>query len=234
VVVDVLFDEAGDVTLEHRTPERVHPLATVHVGDECAEPSFGAEFEVLRTNADMAAERERIAPYLDAEPDKVIGLIAEMDMEAGHDHGHDAHAHDHGHAATDGIEWEDEMVYMNRMTTPANMRWKIVDRESGAENAAIGWRFRVGDQAKIRIVNEMAGDHPMHHPFHVHGAGRFLILSRDGVPEPNLVWKDTVLVRTGETVDILLDVTNPGTWMAHCHIAEHHESGMMFSFEVTE
>ena len=36
--------------------------------------------------------------------------------------------------------------------------------------------------------------------------------------------------RTGEIVDILLDVTNPGRWMAHCHIAEHHESGMMFSF----
>jgi FtsP/CotA-like multicopper oxidase with cupredoxin domain len=27
-------------------------------------------------------------------------------------------------------------------------------------------------------------------------------------------------------------VTNPGRWMAHCHIAEHHESGMMFSFNV--
>ena len=39
-------------------------------------------------------------------------------------------------------------------------------------------------------------------------------------------------VRTGETVDILLEVTNPGVWMAHCHIAEHHESGMMFSFTV--
>jgi FtsP/CotA-like multicopper oxidase with cupredoxin domain len=41
-----------------------------------------------------------------------------------------------------------------------------------------------------------------------------------------------VLVRTGQTVDILLDTTNPGLWMAHCHIAEHHESGMMFSFHV--
>jgi FtsP/CotA-like multicopper oxidase with cupredoxin domain len=66
-----------------------------------------------------------------------------------------------------------------------------------------------------------------------HGAGRFLILARDGVIEPNLVWKDTVLVRTGETVDIVLSVTNPGIWMAHCHIAEHHESGMMFSFDVS-
>jgi hypothetical protein len=27
-------------------------------------------------------------------------------------------------------------------------------------------------------------------------------------------------------------VTNPGRWMAHRHIAEHHESGMMFSFDV--
>jgi hypothetical protein len=39
-------------------------------------------------------------------------------------------------------------------------------------------------------------------------------------------------VRTGETVDILFDVTNPGLWMAHCHIAEHMQSGMMFSFNV--
>src|SRR5262249_34540782 len=91
-----------------------------------------------------------------------------------------------------------------------------------------------GDQVKIRLVNEMDSDHPMPHPFHIHGAGRFLILARDDEPEQNLVWKDTVLVRTGETVDILLDVTNPGLWMAHCHIAEHHESGMMLSFQVDE
>ena len=124
------------------------------------------------------------------------------------------------------------MVEVNRITTPANTRWKLVDRTTGDENHAITWRFTVGDRVKIRLVNEMDSDHPMHHPFHVHGAGRFLVLARDGEVEPNLVWKDTVLVRTGEVVDILLDVTNPGRWMAHCHIAEHHESGMMFSFDV--
>ena len=78
----------------------------------------------------------------------------------------------------------------------------------------------------------MNSDHPMHHPFHIHGAGRFFILSRDGVPEANLVWKDTVLVRAGEVVDILFDVTHPGRWMAHCHIAEHNQVGMMFNFRV--
>ena len=131
-----------------------------------------------------------------------------------------------------GIEWEDDMVDVNRITTSANTRWKLVDRDTGAANHAIDWRFRVGDRVKLRLVNELDSDHPMHHPFHVHGAGRFVVLARDGAHEQNLVWKDTVLVRTGETVDILLDVTNPGVWMAHCHIAEHHESGMMFSFTV--
>ena len=106
-------------------------------------------------------------------------------------HEHAAHAHDghsHSHAMADGIEWEDDMVEVNKLTTPANMRWKLVDRSDDAENHAIQWRFRVGDRVKIRLVNEMDSDHPMHHPFHIHGAGRFVVLARDGVvrAEPGL------------------------------------------------
>jgi FtsP/CotA-like multicopper oxidase with cupredoxin domain len=136
--------------------------------------------------------------------------------------------HDHG----DGLEWEDLMPDINRVSDSSNMIWQLIDRETGAVNGDISWSFTVGDRVKIRLVNEMDSDHPMHHPFHVHGAGRFLVLSRDSKPEANLVWKDTVLLRAGETVDILLDVSNPGLWMAHCHIAEHNQSGMMFSFNV--
>jgi FtsP/CotA-like multicopper oxidase with cupredoxin domain len=152
-----------------------------------------------------------------------------MEEHGGHAAGHD---HDEGHGTADGIEWEDDMVEVNRATTTATMHWRFLDRTSGADSAAIDWQFTVGDRVKLRLVNEMDSDHPMHHPFHLHGAGRFLVLSRDGVPEPNLVWKDTVLVRTGQVVDILFDVSNPGLWMAHCHIAEHMQSGMMFSFNV--
>ena len=137
-----------------------------------------------------------------------------------------------GHEHGDGLEWEDEMLEINRASDPTNMIWQLIDQETGAVNGAISWAFTVGDRVKIRLVNQMDSDHPMHHPFHVHGAGRFLILSRDGEPEVNLVWKDTVLLRAGETVDILLDVSNPGLWMAHCHIAEHNQGGMMFSFNV--
>ena len=281
VVVDVLFDQPGDLELIHRTPQHEYRLAGITVREEATGAATVDTFKTLRTNADMAAERERVVPFLGMAPDKTLAFVAEMDLgmpegpvvyacpmhpevtsdapdrcptcgmklvpsalvsEAGQEHGQEHHesvlGHEHGgehqHDSAQGIEWEDDMVEVNRITTPANMRWKLVDRSTGAENAAIDWRFCVGDQVKIRLVNEMDSDHPMPHPFHIHGAGRFLILARDDVREPNLVWKDTVLVRTGETVDILLDVTNPGLWMAHCHIAEHHESGMMFSFQVDD
>ena len=141
---------------------------------------------------------------------------------------------EHPHQVADGLEWEDLMPEINRASDSCNMIWKLVDQDSGKANWEIEWAFTVGDQVKIRLVNDLDQDHPMHHPFHIHGAGRFLVLSRDGVPDANLVWKDTVLVRSNQTVDILLSVTNPGLWMAHCHIAEHNQSGMMFSFPVTE
>jgi hypothetical protein len=53
------------------------------------------------------------------------------------EHGHEHSKPDHAHHTAQGIEWEDDMVEVNRMTTPANMRWKLVDRETGAENAQI-------------------------------------------------------------------------------------------------
>ena len=159
---------------------------------------------------------------------------ATMDAHGGHaaDHDHHGEGEGHGLGSAEGIEWEDDMVEVNRLTTTATMHWRFLDRTSGADSPAIDWQFTVGERVKLRLVNEMDSDHPMHHPFHLHGAGRFLVLARDGVPEANLVWKDTVLVRTGQVVDILFDVSNPGLWMAHCHIAEHMQSGMMFSFNV--
>ncbi|HEY6748862.1 MAG TPA: multicopper oxidase domain-containing protein [Mycobacteriales bacterium] len=201
----------------------MHPEVTGDQPGRC--PKCGMKLLAVRSGASPAGHP---VPHTDPSEDHQHGQHGSAPVSMDH---HDAHAHQE-HGPADGIEWEDDMVEVNRLTTTANMHWRFVDRTTGAAPKATDWRFTVGDRVKIRLVNEMDSDHPMHHPFHLHGAGRFLVLARAGAPEPNLVWKDTVLVRTGETVDILFDVTNPGLWMAHCHIAEHMQSGMMFSFTV--
>src|SRR4051794_21747124 len=79
-VVDVLFDRPGRVVLEHHHPKRCYPLAAITVDEKQATPSFAEQFEVRRHNADLAAERERIARFLTAEPDKTLAFVAEMDL----------------------------------------------------------------------------------------------------------------------------------------------------------
>jgi FtsP/CotA-like multicopper oxidase with cupredoxin domain len=223
-------DIGADDALIYTCP--MHPEVASDEPGRC--PSCGMKLiaEAAPTGFACPMHPDVTSETADRCPECGMKLIPARLIRSEADH-HEHAAHGHGHEDAGGIEWEDDMVEVNKLTTPANMRWKLVDRSDDAENHAIDWHFRVGDRVKIRLVNEMDSDHPMHHPFHIHGAGRFLILARDGAVEPNLVWSDTVLVRTGEIVDIVLEVTNVGRWMAHCHIAEHHESGMMFSFDVT-
>lgn len=130
------------------------------------------------------------------------------------------------------IEWEDDMAVMNINSNKESIQWKFIDEATGRENMDISWKFKVGDKIKIKITNDRNSMHPMQHPIHVHGQ-RFLVASTNGIPNDNLVWKDTALIQTGDIVELLVDMTNPGEWMLHCHIAEHLEDGMMLPFTVS-
>lgn len=127
------------------------------------------------------------------------------------------------------VEWSGTMPMMNFPTTSDEVTWILRDVNTGKENMEIDWRFDVGDVVKIRLVNDRDAIHAMQHPFHIHGQ-RFLVLSRNAVDTENLVWKDTMLLSVGEVAEILLEISNPGRWMAHCHIAEHLETGMKLVF----
>lgn len=159
-------------------------------------------------------------PYLDAEPETEgmgMGIMMMGDEEEEH--------------SADGIEWEDDMAMMNDMSTDKNIEWVIEDTDTGKKNDQIDWSFKQGDLVKVRIYNDENGMHPMQHPIHFHGQ-RFVVLTTDGAVNDNLQWEDTVLIPKGQTVDLLVDMSNPGKWMTHCHIAEHLHAGMMFQFEV--
>ena len=125
------------------------------------------------------------------------------------------------------------MPAMNAMMDSSMVTWIMKDRLTGEKNMNFTLEAKVGDVMKIRLVNLKESAHPMQHPIHLHGQ-RFLVTHIDGKPVENKVWKDTVLVPIDSIVDILVDVTNPGKWMLHCHIAEHLHSGMMTSFTITK
>lgn len=79
---------------------------------------------------------------------------------------------------------------------------------------------------------ELVNTGTMEHPFHVH-VNKFQVVSRDGVPEPNLAWRDTVLVRVGETVRIRIAFKDfVGKTVYHCHILDHEDLGMMGQLEI--
>ncbi len=131
------------------------------------------------------------------------------------------------------VEWAGTMAMMNWATTGAQAHWLLRDPVTGRENHEIGWRFKAGTLLRLTLVNQRNVLHAMQHPIHLHGQ-RFLVLSVGGVPNPHPVWKDTVIVPGGGTVELLVDLSNPGPWMLHCHIAEHLGAGMMTTIVVEE
>lgn len=196
------------------------PVVTAKIAGGVAGESQLESFKTLRKNADVIRSIDPFRNAFGKEPDHTIVLEMGM-MGGGRMRGHGEMM---GRVPKDGIEWEDAPGMMDMMGSM--MKWRMVDKETGSANEDLLYTARVGDQVKFRIVNPSDSPHPMQHPVHFHGQ-RFLVLSDNGVPMTNHVWKDTVLVPAGHTIDILMDMSNPGDWMFHCHIAEHLGNGMM-------
>ncbi|HJP85720.1 MAG TPA: multicopper oxidase family protein [Gemmatimonadaceae bacterium] len=87
---------------------------------------------------------------------------------------------------------------------------------------------KVGELQVWDVVNDTLMDHP----FHLHGFF-FQVIEVNGEPPAFRSWEDTVNVPPKGRVRIAWMPDNrPGEWMYHCHILEHHASGMMAHFEV--
>ena len=236
-IVEVRFDEPGETRLVNRVRAIDHVygnyfpdeavLGTVVVADTPAAPDHGASFQELRTHADVASD---IDGYRD-EFDRPVDHRLLLTLELGDLPDPLAPLLNLDRSFFNPVEWSGTMPRMNWVTTAGPVGWILRDLDTMLENDAIDWRFTRGDVVKLRLRNDRGAVHAMQHPVHIHGQ-RFLVLARDGVPNDNLVWKDTVLLPAGSTADLLLELSNPGRWMLHCHIAEHLESGMKLVFDV--
>jgi len=237
-IIEVLFERSGDVSLTNRIQAidhfrgefipRVDTLGTIHVQDAPALENYAAVFETQRENPEVIAEIDRYRDAFDRPVDRQLDMGVEIGqlplpllqmiaIDTLYFH---------------PIEWNDPMPEMNYLSTGTDVRWFVRDPATGKENEAIDdWRFTMGDVMKLRLTNPPTSLHPMHHPIHLHGQ-RFLVLERDGVRNTNFVWKDTAVIPLGSTVDLLVEMSNPGDWMLHCHVSEHLETGMKMIFHV--
>jgi FtsP/CotA-like multicopper oxidase with cupredoxin domain len=236
-VVEARFDSTGTMPLVNHVQaidhfrgeffDDVDTLGTVSVSSS-ATPDFATSFSRLRMNDDVRHDIDRYRSRFAAPPDRTLlltldvsarlpfPLVQALRLDTGY---------------VNPVEWSGTMPMMDWLPTSRDIRWVLRDPSSKRENMDVAWRFHVGDVVRLRLVNDRHTLHPMAHPIHLHGQ-RFLVLAVNGDSMQNLLWKDTVLVPAGSTVDLLVEMTNPGRWMLHCHIAEHLESGMHTVFEV--
>jgi len=201
---------------------QVDTLGMVTVDSTPAGPDHGAAFDSLRANPAVSRDVDRYRRWFDTPPDKRLTLTVRtsglplatvqfMTIDT---------------AYYAPVEWVDGMPDMNWLSTSRQVHWILRDDATGKENEAIDWHVKEGSVVKLRLFNDPRAFHPMQHPIHLHGQ-RMLVVARDGVPTLNHVWKDTAIVPVGSTVDLVIDASNPGAWMLHCHIAEHLGAGMM-------
>lgn len=240
VFVDVYFKDAGNYTLLNINPHKQYSLGTILVSQEQVDEEYVDSFYNELENQEVITDIQSFAQYFDKPVDYEFTLDVSMGMMDNipchvmggmvmgdcSEEEREQLGSEHNEMT---IEWEDEM---NMRMHGSMVEWIIRDAQ-GNENMNAAISVKVGDKVKLRFFNDPKSIHPMQHPIHLHGQ-RFVITHIDGQPVKNKVWTDTVLIPIGSTVDILVDVTNPGEWMIHCHIAEHLEEGMMTTFNVSD
>ncbi|MBI5046971.1 multicopper oxidase family protein [Candidatus Micrarchaeota archaeon] len=236
-IFEAQFTEPGEYEIVNTNPISKYVLGKISVHGQEGIPAQ-SNFTTLKSNPEIIAKIDSYRQYFAgpddftytltafAKPMQTPGVKMES-MESGKS-GSSMRTITTGPT---GIEWEDPEPDVNAMSTNSFFSWIIRDKATGKQNMQIKQQVKKNQVIKIKIESEKNPFDTMQHPIHIHGA-QFLVLKTNGVQNNNLVWKDTVLVPAGGSVEILTYFPNEGEWMMHCHIAEHLSSGMMTSFVV--
>ena len=82
------------------------------------------------------------------------------------------------------------------------------------------------------VILDIQNDTRWPHAMHLHGH-HFWINSRLNPVKDPLSKRDTYLMQPGENAEFQFVADNPGLWLFHCHMLEHHAAGMGAVIEVT-
>lgn len=141
---------------------------------------------------------------------------------------------------TASLPLPEKLFELESLPEPRNIRRiELSMKDNGKEFLFNGKTFdpqRIDADIKLGTVEdwELINNDPdrMDHPFHLH-VNPFQVISRNGQPEPYSAWKDTVLVKGGETVRIRIPFRDfAGKTVYHCHILDHEDLGMMSLLEI--
>ena len=123
-------------------------------------------------------------------------------------------------------EFQGEVLSLHDLTQEHSKLW--------AFNVIVGgYHYQLADLAlgevtALRVWNDMRREHGMH----LHGH-RFWVDSKEFGGKARPVRRDSYLMAAGERADLVFVTNNPGMWLFHCHMMEHHAAGMGAVISVT-
>ena len=115
--------------------------------------------------------------------------------------------------------FEGEDVPIRKLALEKQKFWAFNGQVGGYEHLLAD--LNLGETAILRVFNDTRWEHTMH----LHGH-HFWVKSKEFGQKTHKVLRDTYLMAPGETADLVFIADNPGLWLFHCHVLEHHAGGM--------
>lgn len=119
----------------------------------------------------------------------------------------------------ESARFEGETVPLRQLAREHSKLWAFNGIVGGYDHMLA--ELALGEVAVLRVRNDTRWEHAMH----LHGH-HFWVNSREFGEAGRDVLRDTYLMAPGETADLVFIADNPGLWLFHCHMMEHHAAGM--------
>lgn len=119
----------------------------------------------------------------------------------------------------ESAEFQGEVMPLRELAREHSKLWAFNGVVGGYHHVLAD--ISLGERVVLRVRNDSRWEHAMH----LHGH-HFWVRSREFGDEERAVLRDTYLMAPGEEADLVFIADNPGMWLFHCHMLEHHAAGM--------